>query len=142
MLFRSTTTPIAKASDNPPPAITPVSQPTQDAGDRIRLGTLTRQHLQQFDAWIVEAPRTHYFIQLLATDAQQTGQIEGFLARATQALDPALIRVYRSALSGRDRIGIIYGEFPTREAAVSAMLAMPESIKAAQPFPRQVVRLR
>ena len=79
---------------------------------------------------------------MLATDAQQTGQIEGFLARATQALDPALIRVYRSALSGRDRIGIIYGEFPTREAAVSAMLAMPESIKAAQPFPRQVVRLR
>ena len=83
----------------------------------------------------------HYFA-VLATDAQQTGQIEGFLARATQALDPALIRVYRSALSGRDRIGIIYGEFPTREAAVSAMLAMPESIKAAQPFPRQVVRLR
>ena len=138
----ATTTPVAKAVDNPPPAVAPAAQLLQDASDRIRFGTLTRQHLQQFDAWIAEAPRTHYFIQLLATDAQQTGQIEGFLARATQALDPALIRVYRSALSGRDRIGIIYGEFPTREAAVSAMLAMPESIKAAQPFPRQVVRLR
>lgn len=118
-----------------------MAQPTQDGNDRVRFGTLTRQHLQQFEQWIAEAPRTHYFIQLLATEAQQTGEIEGFLARATKALDPALIRVYRSTLSGRDRVGIIYGEFPSREAAVSAMLAMPESIKAAQPFPRQVVRL-
>lgn len=137
----ATATPVAKAADNPSPAVAPAAQPLQDASDRIRFGTLTRQHLQQFDAWIAEAPRTHYFIQLLAIDAEQTGQIEGFLARTTQALDPTLIRVYRSALSGRDRVGIIYGEFPTRVAAVSAMLAMPKSIKAAQPFPRQVVRL-
>ena len=121
---------------------TPPTVATPEAGDRVRFGALTRQHLQQFDGWIANAPRTHYFVQLLATDAQQTGEIEGFLARATQALDPGLIRVYRSSLSGRDRVGVIYGEFPTREAAVSAMLAMPESIKAAQPFPRQVIRLR
>ncbi len=120
-----------------PPTVAP-----PEVGDRVRFGALTRQHLQQFDGWIANAPRSHYFVQLLATDAQQTGEIEGFLARATQALDPGLIRVYRSSLSGRDRVGVIYGEFPTREAAVSAMLAMPESIKAAQPFPRQVIRLR
>ena len=138
----ATTKLVDEPADKTRPAIAPAAPPPQDGGERIHFGTLTRQHLHQFDGWIAEAPRTHYFIQLLATDAQQTGQIEGFLARATRALDPDLIRVYRSTLSGRDRVGIIYGEFPTREAAVSAMLAMPESIKAAQPFPRQVIRLR
>ena len=134
--------PSAAASKPAPPLVATPLLTQAESASRIRFGTLTRQHLQQFDAWITDAPRTHYFIQLLATDAQQTGEIEGFLARATQALDPTLIRAYRSKLSGRDRVGVIYGEFPTREAAVGAMLAMPDSIQATQPFPRQVMRLR
>ena len=106
-----------------------------------RFGPLTRQHMDQYAQWIEDAPRTSYFIQLLATDATHTGEIEGFLARATEQLDPAALRAYRSSLSGRDRVGVIYGDFPTREAAAAAMLSLPESIKAAQPFPRQVSRL-
>jgi MSHA biogenesis protein MshM len=77
----------------------------------------------------------------LATDTNHTGEIEGFLARATQLIDPSELRAYRSSLSGRDRVGVIYGDFPSREAAAAAMQALPESIKAAQPFPRQVSRL-
>lgn len=57
-------------------------------------------------------------------------------------LDPAQIRAYRSSLSGRDRVGVIYGDYPSREAASAAMLTLPDSIKAAQPFPRQVSKLR
>ena len=64
------------------------------------------------------------------------------LARATAALDPAHLRVYRSSLSGRDRLGVIYGDFESREEAAQAMLALPESIKAIQPFPRQVSKLK
>ncbi|MDR2837399.1 MAG: AAA family ATPase [Azonexus sp.] len=107
----------------------------------LRFGPLTRKHMEQYREWIESAPRRHYFIQLLATDATNTGQIEGFIARAAEALDPDAIRAYRSSLSGRDRVGVIYGEFPDRETAAAAMLALPESIKAAQPFPRQVSRL-
>jgi type II secretory pathway predicted ATPase ExeA len=109
---------------------------------KIRFGPLTRQHMTQFDKWIDEAPGTHYFIQLLATDATKTGQIEGFVAKATEELDPAQIRAYRSNLSGHDRVGVIYGDFATREEAVAAMQQLPDTIKAAQPFPRQVARLR
>lgn len=107
----------------------------------VRFGPLTRQHLAQYDEWIPQAPRNHYFIQLLAADATQTGRVEGFLARATEVLDPLQLRVYRSGLSGRDRVGVIYGDFETREEAAAAMLSLPETIKAAQPFPRQVSRL-
>lgn len=109
---------------------------------KLRFGPLTRQHFTQFDQWMETAPRQHYFIQLLATDAQHTGEIEGFLSRATRELDPADLRAYRSSLSGTDRVGVIYGDFPSREAASIAMQSLPDSIKAAQPFPRQVAKLR
>ena len=112
------------------------------SSDKIRFAPLTRQHFGQYDQWIADAPNNHYFIQLLATDAIQTGQIEGFLARANTVLDPSQIRAYRSSLSGRDRVGVIFGDYESREEAVAAMQSLPESIKAAQPFPRQVSKLR
>ena len=153
--------PSAPASDNakvPPAPMTP--QPPQSGKrlqtfaargelmestatpDKIRFGALTRQHLAQYEDWIKDAPRNHYFIQLLATDASHTGEVEGFLSRAINVLEPAQIRVYRSSLSGRDRVGVIYGDFDSREEAISAMQTLPESIKAVQPFPRQVSKLR
>jgi type II secretory pathway predicted ATPase ExeA/septal ring-binding cell division protein DamX len=119
--------------DTPSPAAAP---------DKIRFAPLTRQHLGQYEQWIADAPNNHYFIQLLATDASQTGEIEGFLARATVVLDPSQIRAYRSSLSGRDRVGVIFGDYASREEAIEAMQALPESIKAAQPFPRLVSKLR
>jgi len=129
-----------------PPAKTlqprPLGSSRTEAPNNIRFGPLTRQHFDQYDEWLENAPRQHYFIQLLATDATHTGEIEGFLARAALLLDPSQLRAYRSSLSGSDRVGVIYGDFPNREAAAAAMQALPESIKAAQPFPRQVVRLR
>jgi MSHA biogenesis protein MshM len=127
----------APAAKRPPAATTGEEAPLAN----IRFGPLTRQHLAQYDDWITRVPRNHYFIQLLAADATQTGRIEGFLARATEVLDPVQLRTYRSALSGRDRVGVIYGDFESREEAAAAMLALPETIKAAQPFPRQVSKL-
>ncbi len=122
------------ASDTPPPT-------AANTPEKLRFGPFTRQHLVQYDEWIKDVPRNHYFIQLLATDAAHTGEVEGFLARAINAIEPAHIRVYRSSLSGRDRIGVIYGDFASREEAVAAMQALPESIKTIQPFPRQVSKL-
>lgn len=118
------------------------SQDLTATPDKIRFGALTRQHLAQYEEWIKDAPRNHYFIQLLATDASHTGEVEGFLARAINVLEPAHIRAYRSSLSGRDRVGIIFGDFESREEAILTLQTLPESIKAVQPFPRQVSKLR
>ncbi len=125
-----------------PPAVRPDTPTASTPTEKIRFGPLTRQHLAQYDEWIKDAPRNRYFIQLLATDASHTGELEGFLSRAIALLDPAHIRVYRSSLSGRDRAGVIYGDFDSREEAIAAMQAMPDSIKTIQPFPRQVSKLR
>ncbi len=134
-----------------PPAAQPVARrlplttPTTNDGatlENIRFGPLARTHFTQYEIWIEKVPRNRYFIQLLATDANHTGEIEGFLSRVTQVLDPSLIRAYRSSLSGRDRVGVIYGEFETRDEAANAMQTLPASVKAVQPFPRQVSKLR
>ncbi|NTV69328.1 MAG: AAA family ATPase [Azonexaceae bacterium] len=137
------TNPTVQISKRPAPG--PLRAETQSpppSTDKIRFAPLTRQHFGQYDQWIEDAQNNHYFIQLLATDATQTGQIEGFLARASSVLDPSQIRAYRSSLSGRDRVGVIFGDYESREEAVRAMQGLPESIKAAQPFPRQISKLR
>jgi MSHA biogenesis protein MshM len=129
------------ASPSKTPSPLPLGTNRDAPPANIRFGPLTRQHLARYEEWLESTPRHHYFIQLLATEATHTGEIEGFLARATPLLDSGQLRAYRSSLSGSDRVGVIYGDFPNREAAVAAMLALPESIKAVQPFPRQVARL-
>lgn len=133
---------MTKSEDKRAQPVAPdVIAPPAGALENIRFGPQTRQYFTQYSEWIESAPRSHYFIQLLATDASQTGEIESFLSRATKTLDPDKLRAYRSDLSGRDRIGVIYGDFPDRQSAAAATQALPESIKAAQPFPRQVSRL-
>ena len=105
-------------------------------------GPLTRDHFSQFEAWQPGTTRERYFIQLLATDAGSTAEIENFLIRAGKLLNPEELRAYRSSLSGRDRVGVIYGDYPNREAATAAMRALPEAIRQAHPYPRQVAKLQ
>ena len=79
------------------------------------------------EAWLKDAPESHYVIQLLRIDASRQSSVEFFLANGVKGLDPAQLRVYRSDLSGRDRFGVIYGEFPTLEAAQSELARLTES---------------
>ena len=116
-------------------------QPIANATD-AHFGALTKEHFARFAAWQTNASADHFFIQLLATDAGSSVEIENFLARATKLLNPEELRAYRSSLSGRDKVGVIYGDYPTRQAASAAMRNLPEAIRMAQPYPRQVSKLQ
>ena len=122
------------------PAATPVeASATKDSSVP---GTLIQRHAAQFDAWLPGAGRDHYFIQLMARDAAHNVEIEAFLARAANSVDPEALRVYRSALSGHDRIGVIYGDYPTSSAAWDALRKLPADIQLLRPYPRQVSKLQ
>jgi septal ring-binding cell division protein DamX len=127
----------------PQPAVAPQipPRPTASAAD-AHFGLLTKEHFARFAAWQTNASAEHFFIQLLATDAGSSVEIESFLARATKLLNPDELRAYRSSLSGRDRVGVIYGDYPTRQAASVAMRNLPEAIRMAHPYPRQVSKLQ
>jgi septal ring-binding cell division protein DamX len=45
-------------------------------------------------------------------------------------------------MKGSERMGVIYGDFPNRAAAVEALKALPAELRPYQPFPRQVIKLR
>ena len=59
-----------------------------------------------------------------------------------KALDPEKIRIYRSKLSGRDRIGVIYGDYPTRELAAAELASIARSSPIGNPYVRSVSKLR
>ena len=78
----------------------------------------------------------------MARDARHGAEVEAFLERATASLDPAALLVYRSTLSGNDRLGVIYGDYPNRSAAWAALAALPPEIRLLRPYPRQVSKLQ
>jgi septal ring-binding cell division protein DamX len=69
--------------------------------------------------------------------------VENFLRKAANnQLDMDKLRVYSSSLSGKLRVGIIYGGYPTRLAATAAIGQLPLALRKTKPYPRQVIRLR
>jgi len=122
----------------PPPKPASATNPTSESS----FGPLTEQYLARFEPWLAKATPEHFFIQLLSTDTGSANEIELFLSKATRQLDPEALRAYRSRLSGRDRISVIYGDYPSREAAQAALRTLPDNIRLAQPYPRTVKKLQ
>jgi type II secretory pathway predicted ATPase ExeA len=124
--------PVAAAS-NPMPAATLPSSATP----------LVRERLEAGQRWLEQAPNDRWFIQLLATDADQQAQVENFLRKAANnRLDMDKLHVYASSLSAKPRLGVIYGDYPTRLAAAAAIGQLPLALRKTKPYPRQVIRLR
>ncbi len=136
--------PAAAASPSPAaPTAAPDPEPTASPrATSAPFGPLTRRSLERFDAWLANARPRHYFIQLYAADTTSASEIESFLRRHASAIDSEQVRTYRSDRSGRDRLGIVFGEFDSREAASAAIGALPEALRRLDPYPRQVSRLQ
>ncbi len=100
------------------------------------------ERLATGEEWLKNTPRSHYFIQLLRTEDNDPRRVEIFLANETAGLDPQLVRVYRSRLSGRDRYGVIYGDFATRAAAQAELDRLLQANPTATPYIRSVGKLR
>jgi MSHA biogenesis protein MshM len=103
---------------------------------------LIAQHGALYDAWLATAAGDHYFIQLAARSAEHADDVENFLARAGQWLEPAELRVYRTGAPENGKISVIYGDYPTRAAAWAAVRSLPEQIRQMRPYPRRVGTLQ
>lgn len=124
-------------------AVAPVVEPQATAMAALpRFGPLTRQHIEKTMKWLEETGDRRWFIQLLNTDAGSAAQVERFLAIAAKAVDAEALRVYTAESKGTRRLGVIYGEYASREEASRAIASLPSALKAYGPYPRQVSRLR
>jgi MSHA biogenesis protein MshM len=140
-------TPQTAAAVSPPPvaasqdAAQPVAAPVAQVHAAPQTTSLA-ERIVATDEWLKKTPSSHYFIQLLNTDASNQRNVEFFLENNTKLLDPQQLRVYRSNLSGRDKLGVIYGDYPSREAANAALAKLPEPIRASRPYIRTTSKLR
>jgi hypothetical protein len=136
--------PQATQSQEPPPDNAPAASPSSAAASQKApaYGKLTRQRLAETRKWLDATADNRWFIQLLSTDAGSASHVEGFLANASKAVDADAIRAYTVESKGVLRLGVIYGEYPSREAATQALNALPAALKIYGPYPRQVRRLR
>ena len=94
------------------------------------------------EEWLKKTPANRFFIQLLNLEAPATAEVEAFLQTHAGKLDSGQLRVYRSKLSGKDRIGVIYGEYSSRDEAITALAQLPPEIRATQLYVRSISKLR
>lgn len=131
--------PAENASSVAPPSPSPAAPP---AAPTSGLPPLTTARLEAFSQWIVQANPAHFTLQLLVTDLGSSGDVERFLGRIPAEMDTDALRVYRSGPPGRERLGVIYGDYPSRNAASAALNKLPRAIRAAGPYPRGIHQLQ
>jgi type II secretory pathway predicted ATPase ExeA/septal ring-binding cell division protein DamX len=140
------TLPVAEPPVAAPPVAAPaLSQPAAEdtAPPAPGYGRLTRQRLEETRKWLDATADNRWFIQLLSTDAGGARHVEGFIAKALRVAEDAdAIRAYTVENKGALRLGVIYGEYPSREAASRALGGLPAALRLYGPYPRQVGRLR
>jgi len=133
--------PAPLAATPAPAAPATTAPPLPAAPAQSGYSPLMQRHLAALPVWLAQAKPKAYFLQLFTTDGQNLAEAEKFLARTATQLDADHLRAYRSSASGRDRIGIVYGEYPDRASAVAALRSLPAALGDARPYPRQVERL-
>ncbi len=127
------------AVSSPPPAIASDALPKTAM---LPLAALTQARVDEGRVWLKSADDKHWFIQLLATDETRADAVEMYLRRAQKAKEIDDVRVYVSDVPGSTRIGVIFGDFESRDAAYSALRSLPKTLRTGKPYPRQVIRLR
>ena len=118
------------------------ASPATPAQKAPALGQLTRQRLEETRKWLDATADNRWFIQLLSSDVGSAAHVEGFIANAAKAVEADAIRVYTVENKGVQRLGVIYGEYPSRETATQALSKLPAGLKTYGPYPRQVRRLK
>jgi type II secretory pathway predicted ATPase ExeA len=144
---RAADTPVAteppSAPQAPPIVAPPDTDPavtTDSASADGALADHLTERLAASEDWLKTVPDTHYFIQLFNADARRAHEVRSFLEN--NALDPLELRVYRSKLSGRDRYGVIYGDYASAAEASADLARVAKISRVGKPYIRSVSKLR
>jgi type II secretory pathway predicted ATPase ExeA len=122
-----------------PPTVT--SPPPETQATAPRAPTLG-ERIAATEEWLKNTPDTHYFIQFLSTGANNLSDVQLLVDELAARLDPQQLRVYRSRLSGSDRLGVIYGDYANRDDAKAELEKLSGVTPASTPYVRAVSKLR
>jgi MSHA biogenesis protein MshM len=106
-------------------------------------GPLTRELIVSGGKWLAQANSNAWFLQLMSSDMSQPSAVESFIQNAINGgLDAEKLRAYYIDTAQMKRLGVIYGEFPTRADALAYLKEIPNATKGSKPYPRQIGQLR
>lgn len=121
----------------PPTSAAPTAPTTHEAPNPPTLD----ERVAATALWLESVPDSHFFLQLFSTSASNPGGVEAFLDQI-KYLDSRQLRVYRSSLSGRERYGVIYGDYPSFESARADLDKLSRVHPLGQSYIRGVTKLR
>ncbi len=129
----------------PPPTATAAPAAVDDAAPAAAAppaaAPTLAERIAASEGWLKSAPGNHYVVQLLNVDGDRQDEVADFLATRTQSLDAQRLHVYRSNLSGRDRIGVVYGDYASRAQADADRRRLAQLCGGA-PYVRSLAKLR
>lgn len=124
-----------------PQVISPATA-TALAAAVAQLRPAAQERLRETQQWIETTDGKRWFIQLVATNTRQIEYAQNYLAMADRLLEPEHARLYMADTGREQRIGIIFGDYPTAVAASTVIEQLPPELRAGSPFPRQVLWLK
>jgi len=126
-------------------AATPATEPAPPpplAAAFSQLRPAAQERLRETQQWVQATDGRRWFIQLVTTNTSQMEYAQSFLSMADRLLKPDRARLYIADKGKEQRIGIIYGEFPSMGTATAAIEQLPPQLRSNSPFPRQVLWLK
>lgn len=137
------TAPTATAQPVEVPVATPSAERAADSGAQPgTAGDPLEALLAGSRGWTTSAPAERWFIQLMSVPAGKGPYVLDYVRRASRAVEPALLRAYRTETPAGSQIAVIYGDFPDQRSAQQAIGALPDWIAASRPMARSVRSLR
>ncbi|MCB1908374.1 MAG: AAA family ATPase [Rhodocyclaceae bacterium] len=133
---------LVEAAPKAVPATGASAGPTAMPARGVALGELAAALQAGTAEWVARTPESHWFIQLRTVDDPRAAAIDAFLESLPGTIDRQQLRIYVRDLGWAPRVGVIYGDYPGREAAARALQALPGELREAGAYLRQVRGLR
>ena len=131
------------ASRQPAPSLLAEAQIRRMARYAVGPHPLLGERIAAARALLASAPDASYSLELFVTSNPDPARMERFLMRARDLVPLSALYVIPMAGGRGYRLGVVYGVYPSREAAERAAAHLPPKYqKAFRPVPRSIAALR
>jgi len=112
-----------------------VQPPVDSAGPETATEPVpTTEDLPHRENWLLAQPETSYTLQLLGS--RNAESIAGHIQR--HHLDIRQSAVYKGMHKGTEWYVLLFGIYPSRQAAIDARTTLPEAVRSENPWPRSL----
>ena len=78
----------------------------------------------------------------LTLAADEPEEVKRYLNHVGKFIEGDQVYVYRTRIQDKSYVAVVYGDFPSRQAASSALQKLPHEVKADRPYVRSRAKVR